>query len=93
LGTVLQAQWRWLSREIQSDGAASPGQQIEDQDDHSYDQQKMNQAASNVKTEAQQPQYEHDHKNCPEHSSSIFACRAPEFENYLGTGKPVTVDC
>jgi hypothetical protein len=41
--------------------------QVIDQDDHGYDQQDMNQAATDVADESQQPQNQQDYQYCPQH--------------------------
>ncbi len=61
-----------------SEVAPSSGQQVEDQDNHRYHQQEVNQAAGNMKAEAQEPQNQNDDKNCPEHRYPFPAWRAPE---------------
>ena len=47
---------------------ASPtSDQVVYEDDHSYDQQDMNQAATDVTEETQQPQDHQNHHYCPQH--------------------------
>jgi hypothetical protein len=55
------------------------GHQVEDQDHHCDDQQKVDQGAADVKAEAEKPQNQHNHENCPKHMSprSLFSTLAP----------------
>jgi hypothetical protein len=57
---------------LDSEITSASGYQIEDQDDQRYDQQKVNQAAGNMKAETQEPQNEDDDKDCPKHGCSFF---------------------
>ena len=65
-----------------SQSAPSSGDQIEDQNDHSDHQQKVNQTAGDMKAESQQPQDHENHKDCPKHTFS-FASRAPRESNSI----------
>lgn len=51
-----------------SQGAPASAEQVEDQDDQSCNQQQVNQTAGDVETEAQCPQNQNDHKDCPKHN-------------------------
>ena len=61
-----------------SQNAAASGNQVDDEDDQRDDQQKVDQAAGDVKAEAQKPQHHKDDENCPKHMHSFSALRAPE---------------
>jgi hypothetical protein len=50
----------------------SSGDQIDDQNDERYDQQKVNQASGDMEAETQQPENENDDKDCPKHCCSFF---------------------
>jgi hypothetical protein len=52
--------------------------QVDDKHDHRNDQQDVNQAASNVKTEAQEPENQNDYKYCPQHTNSFYTPWAPK---------------
>jgi hypothetical protein len=58
--------------------APSSCHQIEDKDDECNYQEKVNQAAGNMETEAQEPQNKNDYKNRPKHGFSLCALRAHE---------------
>jgi demethoxyubiquinone hydroxylase (CLK1/Coq7/Cat5 family) len=58
------------------ENAAASGDKVEDQNDQCYEQQKVNQAAGNMKAEAQQPKNQNDHKNSPEHMHLFNPLRA-----------------
>jgi hypothetical protein len=58
----------WFASEI----TPSSRDQVEDQDDQRYDQQKMNQAAGDMKAETQEPENENDDKDCPKHCCSLY---------------------
>jgi hypothetical protein len=53
--------------QLASQNTTTSSDQVEDQDDQREHQKEMNQAASDVKAEAQKPQNQNDHKNCPKH--------------------------
>ena len=50
------------------DNCSPPRQQVDDRDYERNDEQKMDQAASYVKTPAQKPENEKNYKNGPKHS-------------------------
>jgi hypothetical protein len=58
--------------------ASASNHQVEDQNDQRQDQQQMNQATGNMKTEAKEPQNQNDDKNCPEHRYLSCIPRASE---------------
>jgi len=47
--------------------ASAFGNQVEDQDHHSHNQQKVDQAAADMKAESQKPHNQKNHENCPKH--------------------------
>jgi hypothetical protein len=55
-----------LSRE-QLDHCSSPSDQVDDQHDHSCDQQQVDQTPSHMEAESQKPENQQDGKDCPEH--------------------------
>jgi hypothetical protein len=56
---------------LASEITAPPGDQVDDQDNERYDQQKVNQAAGDMEAETQQPENEKDDKDCPKHCCSF----------------------
>jgi hypothetical protein len=58
-----------------SENASSASYEVEDEDDQRDHQQKVNETAGDVETEAQCPQNQNYDKDCPEHTFS-FASRA-----------------
>ena len=56
-----------LSYQVRSLDRTSARNQVKYQDDHSYDQDDVNQATTNVEAKPQQPQDHQDHNNCPQH--------------------------
>jgi hypothetical protein len=52
---------------------SASGDKVDDQYDHGYHQQDVNQAAGHVETEAQNPQKQKDYKNRPKHAQSPFS--------------------
>lgn len=51
------------------------GYEVENQDHRRDYKQKVNQAAANVKAEAEKPENQHDYKYCPKHWNPLFiAC-------------------
>jgi hypothetical protein len=58
-----------------SETTISPFPQVDDENDYCYDEQNMNQAAGNMKAEAQQPENHEDGENCPKHF--FFTLSAP----------------
>jgi hypothetical protein len=65
-------------RRLAAQRALSPFQQIDDQDDYCHDQQNVNQAAGNMKAEAEQPQDYKDYENCPQHIFPFLRIAGPE---------------
>jgi hypothetical protein len=65
-------------RRVASESATPSRDEVEDEDDDSEHQQKMNESAGYVEGEAQKPQNQYDDKDCPEHKSPISASPAPE---------------
>lgn len=49
------------------EGGTSSAKQVEEKDYQRYNQQEMDQAAGDVKAEAENPHDENDNKDCPEH--------------------------
>ena len=74
---------------LASESTSPPSYEVEDQDDHRQYKKKMNQAAGNMHAKTQQPQYENDHKDCPEHCYSFAAVRA--HENCKPSQAPATI--
>jgi hypothetical protein len=63
-------------RPLASKSASPSRHQVDDKNDERYNQQKMNQAARDVKTETKQPQNQNYYKNRPEHfSPPLFSMR------------------
>jgi hypothetical protein len=56
----------------QRSALSSARDQVHDQQDHPDDEQNVDEAATNVKREAEQPEDEHDYEDCPEHSALPF---------------------
>ncbi len=56
-----------------SETTIPPFPQVDDENDYCYDQQNMNQAAGNMKAEAQQPENHEDRENCPKHFCFTFS--------------------
>jgi hypothetical protein len=54
------------------------GYEIENQDYHCDYKQKVNQAAANVKAEAEKPKNQHDYKYCPKHINPLSAAYVTE---------------
>jgi hypothetical protein len=50
-----------------SKGAPPSGYQVEDQNNNRYNDQQMNQAATDMEAEAEQPQNQENYENCPKH--------------------------
>jgi hypothetical protein len=63
---------------IASHHTPTSGHEVEDQDHHSDNQQYVDQAAANVKAEAEKPENQHDHENCPKHMSPRSVANVPE---------------
>ena len=61
-----------------SQNAAASGNQVDDEDDQRDDQQKVDQAAGDVKAEAQKPQNHKNDDNCPKHIQHLSRMRTPE---------------
>ena len=80
---------------LASESASSACHQVEDQNDQRHNEQKVNQATGNMKTEAQKPQNQNDDKNCPEHrylSSCIAGAGEPEARS-LTPAIPLSSGC
>jgi hypothetical protein len=56
-----------------SQGASASGDQVEDQDNDRHNDEKVNQGAADMESEAEEPQHQKNHEDCPEH---IFLLRA-----------------
>jgi hypothetical protein len=79
--------WRFIQRAQHCWGSVEPGKglkcptssnQVDDQHNYGDDKQNMNQAASHMETETQDPQKQKDYKNRPKHARSPFLyCRRP----------------
>jgi hypothetical protein len=63
--------WEMLASEI----TALFGDQVDDQDDERYDQQKVNQADGGMEAETQQPENQNDAKDCPKKLRAASGCR------------------
>jgi hypothetical protein len=46
--------------------------QVDDQNDHGYYEQQMDQAAANVRKQANQPQDQQNYQNCPQHDLNLL---------------------
>jgi len=68
----------WGRRKLQ---AAAAGDQVEDEDNDGDDQQNVDQAAGNVKAEAEEPQDDEDDEYGPKHDRLPLIRRAPR-SNY-----------
>ncbi len=64
-----------------SETTIPPFPQVDDENDDCYDKQNMNQAAGNMKAEAQQPEDHEDRENCPKHFFSTFSAPCPRAGN------------
>jgi hypothetical protein len=78
---------------LASEYTPASGQQVEDQDDHRQYQKKVNQAAGNMEAEAQEPENQKNHKDCPKHSYSFAALRAHENCKALRRPQALAIDC
>ena len=63
---------RFSNEVAESLDRAATRYEIDDEDDQRDDEQQVNQATANVTNESQQPQYEQNYKNGPQHSLSPF---------------------
>jgi hypothetical protein len=63
---------------LASENTPSSRHKVENQNDQRHHQQKVNQTTGYVEAEAQQPQNENDHKNCPEHRHLLAILLTPE---------------
>lgn len=50
------------------DRCAPAGDEVDDEDHHRHDQQQMDQASSNVKAPTEEPQYQKNREDRPEHA-------------------------
>jgi hypothetical protein len=64
-----------------SQNAAASGDKVDDQDDQSDHQQKVNHTSGDMQAETKQPQNQNDDKNCPKHISSSSERLAPKTGN------------
>ena len=62
---------------------SSSTDQVENQNDQSHNEKKVNETAGYVKAETQQPQQQNDNKDCPEHTFSLTRMGAREESNPL----------
>jgi len=77
---------------LASESTPASGQQVEYQDDQRQNQEKVNHAAGNMETEAQQPQNENNYKDCPKHSRSFAAMRTHENCKTLRRPQALAID-
>jgi hypothetical protein len=71
---------------------SAPGDQVVDQYDYRDHDQNVDQAATDMEGESQEPQNEENYKDCPKHDCS-FAMRAPGISACLpGTRHALTID-
>jgi hypothetical protein len=81
-------------RRVASESATPSRDEVEDEDDDSEHQQKMNQTTGYVEGEAQKPQNQYDDKDCPEHKSpNLRIAGARELESRSGACNAVTNGC
>jgi hypothetical protein len=66
---------------LASPAAPAAGDQVEDQNDQRYNQQKVNQAAGYMEAETQQPQNQENYENCPKHGCALSAPQAPGIQS------------
>ena len=60
--------------------AAPPRNQVEDENDDSNHDEDVDEAATDMKGEAQKPQNYENHENCPKHRRTLLGLRAPGTE-------------
>ena len=70
----------WVRQEFQdqadSSNATSAGDEVDDKDDQPHHEKKVNQAATDVEAESQEPQNQNDDKDCPKHGYTFsLGCR------------------
>jgi hypothetical protein len=81
---VFFAPLRLCGRKLVSLNSSPAGHEINNQHNHSYHEQQVDKAATNIRKQANQPQDQQNNQNCPQHVEISFLILSQKPERRFG---------